>query len=81
MGPNCHVLTFPISNGQIFNLVAFVTDEKDWPDKSRLTLPATKEEILHDYRNFGPNVKKLISMIDEKPDRVSTSISNCSYHD
>ncbi|OIW27096.1 FAD/NAD(P)-binding domain-containing protein [Coniochaeta ligniaria NRRL 30616] len=69
MGPNCHALTFPVSHGNTLNLVAFVSDNKRWPDEARLTLPATREEILHDFREFGPNVSRLIAMIDEKPDR------------
>ena len=70
MGPGRHALTFPVSHGRLLNLVAFVSDDKPWPDSQRLTLPATKEEILRDYREFGPSVTKLIGMIDEKPDRV-----------
>ena len=70
MGPNGHALTFPVSHGSMLNLVAFKADGKDWPDEKRLTLPATKEEILRDFTEFGPNVNKLIGMISGKPDRV-----------
>jgi salicylate hydroxylase len=70
MGPNGHALTFPVSHGTMLNLVAFKTDDKDWPDDKRLTLPATREEIVRDFRGFGPNVDRLIGMINEKPDRV-----------
>ncbi|KAJ9161052.1 FAD/NAD(P)-binding domain-containing protein [Coniochaeta hoffmannii] len=69
MGPNGHALTFPVSHGTMLNLVAFKTDGKDWPDEKRLTLPATKEEILRDFTEFGPNVNRLIGMINDKPDR------------
>ncbi|KAB5566072.1 salicylate 1-monooxygenase sala [Coniochaeta sp. 2T2.1] len=69
MGPNCHALTFPVSHGATLNLVAFVSDDRQWPDQARLTLPATRQEILRDFREFGPNVSKLIGMISEKPDR------------
>jgi salicylate hydroxylase len=70
MGQNCHALTFPVNHGATLNLVAFVTDNKDWPSGTRLTLPATREDILYDFRNFGPNVSRLIGMIKGKPDRV-----------
>lgn len=73
MGPDCHALTFPVSHGRILNLVAFVSDNRHWPDEARLTLPATREEILYDFREFGPNVSRLITMIDEKPDRVRST--------
>lgn len=70
MGPSCHALTFPVSHGATLNLVAFVSDDKEWPDEGRLTLPATREEIFYDFREFGPNVSRLIAMINDKPDRV-----------
>lgn len=71
MGLNGHALTFPVSHGAMLNLVAFKSGDEDWPDDRRLTLPATREEILQDFRDFGPNVNRLIGMISEKPDRVS----------
>jgi salicylate hydroxylase len=55
------------------NLVAFVTSDKEWPSDVHLTLPATREEALEDFKDFGPNVLKLIGMTKEKPERVSTS--------
>lgn len=79
MGPGGHALTFPVSHGTMLNLVAFKTADRDWPDDKRLTLPATREEILHDYREFGPNVNRLIGMISEKPDRVSGRYTGSSF--
>lgn len=72
MGPDRHVLTFPVNHGATLNLVAFVTDKKEWPSDEHLTLPATREEALSDFEDFGPNVQKLIRMTKEKPDRVSS---------
>jgi hypothetical protein len=55
----------------MLNLVAFVTDEKDWPSDTHLTLPATIEEAVKDFEDFGPNVLNLIQLAKNKPDRVS----------
>ncbi len=72
MGPDRHVLTFPVDHGATLNLVAFVTSHEPWPaDVAALTLPATKEEALKDFAGFGPNVLKLIQLIKSTPDRVS----------
>ncbi len=70
MGPDRHVLTFPVSHGATLNLVAFVTSERDWPSDVSLTLPATQEEALEDFKDFGPSVLGLIKLCREKPDRV-----------
>lgn len=66
VGPGSHVLTFPINHGQILNIVAFHTNDDDWPDYSRLTRPAKREDALKDFEGFGPNVTALLELT--KPD-------------
>lgn len=62
MGPNNHVLTFPVNHGQILNIVAFHTTEEDWPDYSRLTRPGRQEDALKDFQGYGPNVTELLKL-------------------
>jgi salicylate hydroxylase len=79
MGHGRHVLTFPVGNpgpDQFLNLVAFVTDSNEaWPSKDArsLTLPATREEAIHDFERggFGQTVKKLLRLTKDKMDKVS----------
>lgn len=66
MGTGRHVLTFPVNHGSTLNLVAFVTKPDDWPDYSKTTLPAKREEAIKDFQGFGPNVMKLLDLV--KPD-------------
>ena len=73
MGPDRHVLTFPVNRGATLNLVAFVSTDRPWPSENYLTLPSTVEEALADFEGFGPNVLKLIKMT--QPDRVSSAIN------
>lgn len=66
MGTDRHVLTFPVNHGKILNVVAFVTTPNAWPDYSKTTLPAKREEAIKDFQDFGPNVMKILRLI--KPD-------------
>ncbi|KAJ9196335.1 hypothetical protein DTO164E3_6391 [Paecilomyces variotii] len=66
MGPNAHMLTFPVDHGKTLNMVAFKTNSEPWPDAQRLTRPAKRERALEDYEGFGPNVIKLLNLT--KPD-------------
>lgn len=66
IGPNNHVLTFPVNHGQILNIVAFHTTENDWPDYQRLTRSAKREDALKDFEGCGPNVTALLKLT--KPD-------------
>ena len=62
MGPDGHVLTFPINSGKVLNLVAFRTDPNDWSDFNKLTKPATRESVLRDFEGWGPNVTELLKL-------------------
>lgn len=66
MGPNNHVLTFPVNHGQVLNIVAFHTTDEDWPDSQRLTRPAKRQDALRDFAGYGPNVMALLKLT--KPD-------------
>jgi salicylate hydroxylase len=63
MGTGRHILTFPINHGATLNLVAFCTTDKDWPDYTKSTLPAKREEAIHDFQGFGPNIMSLLELI------------------
>lgn len=69
LGPGGHVLTYPVAMGEMSNVVAFVTDPNDWPSEDKLTLPASKEEALQYFVNFGPVVTAIMSLLDEKLDK------------
>ncbi|KAK0736638.1 hypothetical protein B0T21DRAFT_441274 [Apiosordaria backusii] len=76
MGPNRHLLTFPVNRQKerFLNLVAFVTDKNQtWSrtEASSLTLPATRTDALKDFEQagFSEAVLQLLRMTQEKMDR------------
>jgi salicylate hydroxylase len=68
LGPDRHVLTFPIDKGQTFNVVAFTTTAQNWPNIHKLTRAATKQDALNDFSGWGPTVTRLLSLLDENID-------------
>ncbi|KAL4940838.1 hypothetical protein BDV06DRAFT_230098 [Aspergillus oleicola] len=66
MGPNNHMLTFPVNGGKTLNIVAFHTTDEEWKDYPRLTRDGTREEALRDFANYGKNVTKLLKLCEEK---------------
>lgn len=74
MGPNGHVLTFPVNHGKTLNIVAFRTTPDDWPDFSRLTRAAKREDALRDFAGYGSNVIGLLNLTKPDLDVVSQSI-------
>jgi len=75
MGPDGHVLTFPVNHGQTLNIVAFRTTPDDWPDSQRLTRRAKREDALRDYKGYGSNVIKLLNLTKPDLDVVSLNPS------
>lgn len=71
MGPNAHLLTFPVDHGKTLNLVAFKTNSEPWPDFQHLTRRAKREDALRDFEGFGPNVIKLLNLTKPELDVVS----------
>jgi len=78
MGTGRHILTFPVNHGETLNLVAFVTTLNDWPDYSKTTLPAKREEVTKDFQGFGPTVMKLLNLV--KPDLDVWGIFDLGEH-
>ncbi|KAK6074881.1 Salicylate hydroxylase 3 [Seiridium cupressi] len=68
MGQDGHVLTFPVAGGKQLNIVAFRTTKDDWPDYSKLTRPAKRDDALRDFKGHGDNVTKLLKLTNENLD-------------
>ncbi|KAL3471907.1 hypothetical protein BJX99DRAFT_15248 [Aspergillus californicus] len=66
MGPNNHMLTFPVNAGKTLNIVAFHTTPEEWKEYPRLTRDGTREEALRDFEGYGPNVTKLLKLCEPK---------------
>lgn len=71
MGPGAHMLTFLVQHGQYMNVVAFKTNNDDWPDYNKLTRPAKKEDALRDFSDFGPRVQGILKLAKPDVDCVS----------
>ncbi|KUJ08794.1 salicylate hydroxylase [Mollisia scopiformis] len=68
LGPDRHVLTFPIDKGETMNVVAFTTTSQNWPDIHKSTRAATKQDALNDFSGWGPTVTHILSLLNEDVD-------------
>lgn len=67
-GPGSYVATVPVGLGKFVNLVAFIQDPADWPSKTQLTLPADKEKVIENFKDFCGPVRNLIqTAVDSSP--------------
>ncbi|OKL61229.1 hypothetical protein UA08_03486 [Talaromyces atroroseus] len=68
MGPDGHMLTFPVNHGALVNLVAFKTSSEGWDDPLRMTKPARQEDLLRDFAGYKPYIQKLIKLTKPEMD-------------
>ncbi|KAI1422928.1 mannitol 1-phosphate dehydrogenase 2 [Xylaria sp. FL1777] len=61
-GYHGHILTFPIEKGKTMNVVAFASRES-WTTPEWV-VRVTKEELLADFRTWGPTALRIISAME-----------------
>ncbi|TFY82399.1 hypothetical protein EWM64_g1611 [Hericium alpestre] len=65
-----HIITFPIDNEKLLNVVACVTDfslpigKVPCPEGDSWVVPSSKEEMLNDFKEWGNDPLKLLNCID-----------------
>lgn len=75
LGPGGFVLTIPLSGVNAMHVEAFVMDSQPWPeiktenDTQRYVLPATRDEVVSAFKDFGPTVQTYVSLLPEKLDK------------
>ncbi|MCJ1408397.1 hypothetical protein MMC19_002472 [Ptychographa xylographoides] len=68
MGPDKHILTFPVNKGETMNVVAFCTNSDDWPDYNHLTRPSKKSTAIKEFEGWGRNCQTIMNLLDEDLD-------------
>lgn len=75
LGKDRHILTFPIDDGKVINVVAFKTDRSQWPKRALLkesepwTQKSSQKELLADFPGWGPDLITLLKCIPQPPSK------------
>jgi len=77
MGQGAHLLTFPVRQGKLVNVVAFCTDDGAWKDYPQLTRPAKRDNAIADFKGFNSDVQKILEMVNSDLDCVCSNA--CPY--
>jgi salicylate hydroxylase len=67
LGLDAHILTFPVKQGKLINVVAFISDRgqanPEWPADKPWVKPATQAEMLEAFTDWGDAVRVLLECI------------------
>ncbi|KFX98705.1 hypothetical protein V490_02159 [Pseudogymnoascus sp. VKM F-3557] len=81
LGPGSYVITVPVGHGAMVNLVAFLQDPNEWPDTTRLTAPADREEVERAFSHFAKPVRGIIkALFDSSPHLDRWAIFDSAEH-
>ncbi|KAK3399607.1 FAD/NAD(P)-binding domain-containing protein [Sordaria brevicollis] len=65
-GPGAHIITYPVGNNSVLNILAVISDANEWADEKIHVLPGNKDDIRQAFKNFHPTVQKLAELFPEK---------------
>ena len=66
IGPNAHLIHYPVANQTMINATAFVTDPNDWIDDKQMTAPASRTVVEDAFADWNPCVRALTSLLPEQ---------------
>ncbi|KAK3681622.1 hypothetical protein B0T22DRAFT_502185 [Podospora appendiculata] len=67
LGPNAHMISFPVQNATLYNLFVALHDPAPWPDaySRTMTAPSTRSEVATALRGWGPHVAELVGLLPD----------------
>lgn len=69
VGPNAHLIHYPVANQTMINATAFVSDPNEWPDDKVTVVPALRKDLEDAFAGWNPCLTALIRHFPEKLDK------------
>ncbi len=69
VGPNAHLLHYPVAGGAMVNVAAFVSETEEWTGGKSMVKPASRAEVQKDFANWNPCVCAIANFLPENIDK------------
>ncbi|KAI1454915.1 FAD/NAD(P)-binding domain-containing protein [Annulohypoxylon moriforme] len=66
VGPNAHLIHYPVANQTMINATAFISDPNEWPDDKVTVMPALRKDLEESFADWNPCLTALIQYFPEK---------------
>ncbi|KAI1760825.1 FAD/NAD(P)-binding domain-containing protein [Hypoxylon sp. FL1150] len=66
VGPNAHLIHYPVANQTMINATAFVSDANEWPDDKVTVVPGRRKDLEDVFADWNPCLTALIQHFPEK---------------
>jgi salicylate hydroxylase len=68
-GPGAHVITYPVANNTLLNILAVISDSSPtWPHQFS-TAPGHKSEAVEAFKDWHPTVRAIIDLLPDEMDK------------
>ncbi|CAI7652991.1 unnamed protein product [Penicillium glandicola] len=65
LGPDAHVVSFPVNNAQVYNVFLFLHDPEEWHHGHTMTVSSSRNEVVEALQDWGPHIKEIIDQFPE----------------
>ncbi|KAJ5733692.1 hypothetical protein N7493_002478 [Penicillium malachiteum] len=65
MGPDAHIVSFPVNNRQAYNVFVFLHDRRKWNHGHTMTVASSRNEVVEALQGWGPHIKELVDNFPE----------------
>ena len=69
IGPNAHLIHYPVANQTMINATAFITDPDDWVDDKQMVALALRTTVEAAFADWNPCVQALVRLLPERLDK------------
>ncbi|KAK3304865.1 uncharacterized protein B0T15DRAFT_437576 [Chaetomium strumarium] len=66
LGPDAHMISFPVNNAAMYNIFLAIHDPDDWLDPHAMVAPSTRAEASAALRDWGPHVAEIVNLLPEQ---------------
>ncbi|KAI1770476.1 FAD/NAD(P)-binding domain-containing protein [Hypoxylon cercidicola] len=78
VGPNAHLIHYPVANQTMINATAFVSDPDEWPDDKVTVVPASRKDLEDVFAGWNPCLTALIRHFPEQLEKWAV-FDTCDY--
>ncbi|KAK3312526.1 hypothetical protein B0H66DRAFT_486185 [Apodospora peruviana] len=68
-GPDAHIITYPIGNNTVLNVLAVISDPDPWLDSKKHTTNGSKREALAAFGAWHPTVRKIVDLLPDEMEK------------
>ncbi|KAI1370688.1 hypothetical protein F4677DRAFT_457719 [Hypoxylon crocopeplum] len=65
LGPDAHVVSYPVDKCTLLNLAIFLYDPEPWTE-AKMTAPGSREEVQEALADWSPAVRELVDLLPER---------------